>query len=155
MARTSVLPSDPVAKKAWDTKVSVSATKDGFWSGKMTGTEDQQLPGVIKVDLEKNKSGDELTIVLAGKLRAGPVYGNEKAEGTEERITTFTDKIKIDKLRKFVNAGDIMTEKRTAFSMLSLASSRLSDFAAEFWDEVHFAYASGTAGTAENMLHVW
>lgn len=152
MARTQILPTDPAAKKVWSTEVAVDATKKGYWSGKMEGTESQSMPIVRKTELESG-AGDEVTVQLVAKLRGQPVQGAEKLEGREMRLKHYTDKLRIDKFRNGVNVGDIMDQKRVVFNLRDQAKARLSDYIAEVDDELAFMYLSGARGVGAEIQH--
>lgn len=151
MARTQVLPTDPGAVKVWAAKVAVDAANKMYY-GKMTGTEADALPIVTKTELESGP-GDEVTTYLIAKLRGKPVEGDEKGEGREDKLTHYTHKMRIDKMRKLVNVGDIMTQKRVKFAIDEQVRNRLSDYMAEVEDQRITMYASGARGVGEEITH--
>lgn len=153
MARTQILPTDPGALKAWSADVAISATKKSFWGSKMTGRELESYPWVQKYDLEANKSGTEVTIYLIKKLQGRPVEGQEKLEGREMKMTHTTDVLRIEKMRQGVNVGDLMDEKRVAYSIATQARARLSDYIAEVEDELKSMYLSGGRGVGTEFIH--
>ena len=151
MARTSILPSDPVAVKVWSGKVAVDAMKKSFWA-KMTGGEDEAMPVVAKSDLESGP-GDEVTTTLIAKLRGQPIQGDEKGEGREQRLSHYTHKMRIDKHRQLVNVGDVMAQKRVRHNIAAQVRARLSDYMAEVQDEQCHMTACGSRGVGDEIQH--
>ena len=151
MARYQVLPTDPAAVKVWAAKVAIDAAKKSFWAA-MTGTEAQALPCVTKTDLESGP-GDEVTTTLIAKIRGKPIEGSEKGEGREQKLSHYTQKMRIDKHRQLVNVGDVMTQKRVNFDIGEQVRARLSDYMAEVSDEQAFMTAAGTRGVGSEVQH--
>lgn len=149
--KTTVLPTDPGAVKVWSAKVAVD-TVNKMYFGKMTGSESDAMPVVNKTDLESGP-GDEVTTYLIAKLRGKPVEGDEKGAGREDKLTHYTHKFRIDKFRKLVNCGDVMTQKRVKFDIDEQVRNRLSDYLAEINDQRITMYASGGRGTGNEIVH--
>ncbi len=152
MARTTILPTDPGAVKAFNASVAVDVAKKSYFNSKMAGSETQKLPIVVKTDLESG-AGDEVTCYLIKKLQGRPAQGSEKLEGREMRLQHYTDKLRIDKFRNGVNVGDVMDQKRVKYSIRSQARDRLSDYIAEIEDELTMMYAAGARGTGGEIQH--
>lgn len=151
MAKTRVLPTDPEAVKRWSDKVAID-TANKMYFGKMTGSEADALPVVTKMDLESGP-GDEVTTTLIVKIVGKPIEGSEKAEGREKKLTDYTHKMRIDKIRQLVNVGDIMTQKRVGWSVAEQVRNRLSDYMAEIADQNITMYASGARGVGDEITH--
>lgn len=151
MARTQVLPTDPAARKVWSGKVAIDAVKKSFVA-KMTGSEADAMPFVAKTDLESGP-GDEVTTTLIAKLRGKPIEGSEKGEGREQKLSHYTHKMRIDKMRQLVNVGDVMTQKRVGYNVAAQVKARLSDYMAEVNDELGIMYAAGGRGTGDEIMH--
>ena len=149
MAKTTVLPTDPGAVKQWETEVSVEQIKKSQFT-KMTGSEKFALPVIRKTSLESGP-GDEVTCYLIAKMTGKPREGAEKIAGFEDKLNHFTDKMRIDKHRKAVNAGDVMDQKRVPFDIAENCKSRLSDWAAEVHDEQIVMTASGSRGMGDEI----
>ena len=152
MARTQILPSDPGAVKVYSASVAVDVAKKSYFNSKMAGTETQKLPVLVKTDLESG-AGDEVTCYLVAKLRGRPAQGAEKLEGREMRLSKYTDKLRVDKFRNGVNVGDVMDQKRVKWSIKSQARDRLSDYIAEFEDEMTMMHAAGARGVGAEIQH--
>lgn len=150
MARTTILPTDAGAVKAYSAKVSLDSTKKSYFGSKMTGMEEQKLPIVQKTDLEAG-AGDEVTLYLIKKLTGRPAQGSEKLEGREMRLSHYTDKLRVDKFRNGVNVGDVMDQKRVHYSIRAQARERLTDYIAEVEDELLMMYAAGARGVGDEI----
>jgi N4-gp56 family major capsid protein len=151
MARTTILPTDPSAVKAWAAEVALDSKKKTFFN-KMTGKEGSSMPVVIKTDLESGP-GDEVTTTLIAKIKGKPVEGAEKLAGRAQRLSNASHKMKIDKHRQAVNVGDIMDQKRVNWSITQQAKDRLSDYLAEIMDEQCTMTVSGSRGTGTEIQH--
>lgn len=152
MARTTILPTDPGAVKAFNASVAVDVAKKSYFNSKMAGSETQKLPIVVKTDLESG-AGDEVTCYLIKKLVGRPAQGSEKLEGREMRLQHYTDKLRIDKFRNGVNVGDVMDQKRVKYSIRAQARDRLSDYIAEVEDELTMMFAAGARGVGDEIQH--
>lgn len=153
MARTLFGSSGAGTPKRWSTKAMSEIAKKSYFVSRMTGSEDDLLPVVLRNDLESGP-GDEVTVYLVAKIQGLPIQGNDKAEGREKRLTDYTDKIRIDRMRQPVNVGDIMAQKRRPYNLRTQATARIGDFWAEYLDEELFAHASGQRGTGANFHHI-
>lgn len=151
MGRTTILPTDPAAIKAWSAKVAIDSRKKSFWD-KMTGGEDAALPVVSKTELESGP-GDEVTTTLIAKLRGQPIQGDEKGLGREQKLSHHTHKMRIDKHRQLVNVGDVMAQKRVKHNIAAQCRARLSDYIAEVVDEQCHMTASGARGVGDEITH--
>lgn len=151
MAVTTVLPTDAGAVKVWNAEVALDAVNKMYFT-KMTGTEADALPVLVKTDLEAGP-GDEVTSYLIAKFVGKPVEGSEKGEGREDKLTNYTHKMKIDKHRKLVNCGDIMTQKRTPWQIQEQVKARLGDYWAEVNDQQITMHASGARGVGSEVTH--
>lgn len=151
MARTTILPTDPSAVKAWAAEVALDSKKRTFFN-KMTGKEGSFMPVINKTDLESG-AGDEVTTTLVAKIVGKPVEGNEKLAGRAQRLSRATHKMKIDKHRQAVNVGDGMDQKRVNFNLQSQAKDRLSDYLAEIYDEQITMTACGNRGSGTEVQH--
>lgn len=151
MARTTILPTDPGAMKVWSAKVAVDTANKMYFT-KLTGGEDMALPVVTKTELESGP-GDEVTTYLIVKLTGKPIEGPEKGEGREDKLSHYTHKMRIDKMRKLVNVGDIMTQKRVPWQIAAQVRNRLSDYLAEISDQMITMYASGARGVGAEINH--
>jgi len=151
MARTTILPTDPSAVKAWAAEVALDSKKKTFFN-KMTGEEGSSMPVIRKTDLEKGP-GDEVTTTLVAKIVGKPVEGNEKLAGRAKAMSSATDKMRIDKHRQAINVGDGMDQKRVNFNLQQQAKDRLSDYLAEVYDEQITMHACGNRGSGTEITH--
>lgn len=145
--------SGPGSVKRFSPRVMYEISKNSFFVSRMTGKEDQKLPILLKTDLESGP-GDELTMYLAAKIVGRPVQGKEKAEGRQQALNDYTDRIKIDVNRQPVDVGDIMDQKRRPYDLRMSATTRIGEYWAEYLDEEFFCQLSGQRGIGENIQHL-
>ncbi len=153
MAETLFSSSGPGAVKKWSPKAMYEIAKQSYFVSRMTGPESSRLPVCLKNDLEQGP-GDELTMYLAAKLVGRPVQGKEKAEGRQQAINDYTDKIKIDVNRMPVDVGDLMDQKRRPYDLRQSVIYRIGEYWAEYMDEEFFVQLSGQRGTGSNIQHL-
>lgn len=151
MARTTILPTDPSAVKVWAGEVALDSKKKTYFN-RFTGAEGTAMPIVTKTELEKGP-GDEVTTTLIAKIVGKPVEGNEKLAGRAKKLSSATDKMRIDKHRQAINCGDVMDQKRVNYSIDQQAKDRLSDWLAEVCDEQVTMTIAGNRGTGTEIQH--
>lgn len=148
--RTVVPFGDAKAQKKWSGKLFIDTNKKSYWARKFVGESENAVIQRL-TDLESGP-GDRVSFDLSVQLRQKPVYGDNRAEGKEEQLKFFTDEVVIDQLRHPVSAGGRMTRKRTAHDLRNVAKERLSDYWAQFIDEMNFIYLSGARGINEDFI---
>ena len=150
MTQTVVAFGDPKAQKKWSGALFIDITRKSYFDRKFIGTDDtfciQRL-----TDLE-SEAGDTITFDLSVRLRNAPTYGDQRLEGKEENLRFFSDQVKIDQMRHGVSAGGKMSRKRTAHNMRQIGKNRLSDYWAQFNDQMIFIYLSGARGLNEDFI---
>lgn len=152
MARTSVLPTDPQARKAWSMKVANDAVKESFWS-KHIGPEGSKSIIVKKTDLDSG-AGDEVTTTLVAKLRGAPVTEGQKLAGKEMRLDFATHKMRVNVVRQGVNVGTKMDQKRTDVNLRVNGRKRLTDYIKELYEEYIAAAMAGSRGVGTEFQHL-
>lgn len=149
MGQTIVGFSDPKAEKKWSGKLFVETTKKSYFE-RFTGKDDNSIIQ-RKTEVESD-AGDRIVFDLSVQLRGKPTAGDDRLQGKEEGLKFFQDEIIIDQLRKSVSAGGKMTRKRTAHNLRQVAKDRLSDYWAQYMDEINFIYLSGARGINEDFI---
>ena len=149
MGQTVIPFGDPKAQKKWSGQLFVETTKKSYFE-RFIGT---STNSVIqrKTDLESD-AGDRISFDLSVQLRGAPTSGDDRLKGKEEALKFYTDEVIIDQLRKSVSAGGKMTRKRTAHDLRQVAKDRLSEYWAQYIDELNFIYLSGARGINEDFL---
>lgn len=150
MAETVIPFGSKLAQKKWSGKLFIDTLHKSYWNQRFVSTDDN-APIQRLTDLEAS-AGDKIQFDLSVQLRGRPVYGDNKAEGTEEDLKFFSDEVAIDQMRHPVSLGGRMTRKRTAHDLRTIGKNRLSDYWAKFMDEMHFIYVSGARGANEDFL---
>ena len=141
---------DPKAQKKWAGRLFIDTAKKSYFTRKFVGEGENSLIQ-RKTELDSD-SGDRISFDLSVQLRGRPVRGDNKAKGTEESLKFFTDEVIIDQIRHPVSAGGRMTRKRTVYDLRSVAKDRLSDYWAQYLDELHFIYLSGARGINQDFI---
>lgn len=150
--RTTVLPTDPQARKMWTLAVHADSVKEMFW-GRHMGPEGSRALVVRKTDLE-SKAGDEVTTTLVAKLRGRPVREGEKLEGKEMRLDFATHKMRINTHRQGVNCGTQMDAQRMGTNMGTMGRERLKDYIQELTEESIAAAVAGARGVGDEFQHL-
>lgn len=149
MGQTVIPFGDPKAQKKWSGQLFVETTKKSYFE-RFIGTSENSIIQ-RKTELDSD-AGDRISFDLSVQLRGRPTSGDNRLKGKEESLKFFTDEIIIDQLRKSVSAGGKMTRKRTAHDLRKIAKERLSDYWAQYIDEMNFIYLSGARGINEDYL---
>lgn len=149
MGQTVIPFGDPKAQKKWSGQLFVETTKKSYFE-RFIGTSENSVIQ-RKTDLESD-AGDRISFDLSVQLRGAPTSGDDRLKGKEEALKFYTDEVIIDQLRKSVSAGGKMTRKRTAHDLRQVAKDRLSDYWAQYIDELNFIYLSGARGINEDFL---
>ena len=165
MARTVIPVGDPKAVKIFSALLAKETPGQSFWVSKFAGPKfmkrgdgnylstDPNAPIQILRDLE-SAAGDTISFDLVAKLRGAGVEGDDQLAGKEEKLIFYTDEVKIDQKRHGVDTGGRMSKKRTVHDMRTIAKDMLSQWVAQWYDEVITCYAAGTRGigTAQWLL---
>ena len=139
---TTVGVNSPQAVKRLSTALAVDFAKQLWWK-KFIGTSENSIVQE-KVEMKKD-AGDRVVFDLSMRLRGKPVYGDNRAQGKEEKLDFLQDEIIIDQMRKPVSGGGRMTRQRTLHNLRQITKDRAATYCAEWLDEVMFVYASGDA----------
>ena len=147
--QTHVGVNDPKAVKRWATSLAVDVAKQQYFKRFTSKSENSIIQE--KVELQTD-AGDMISFDLSMRLREKPTFGDDRIVGKEEALNFYTDKVLIDQVRKSASAGGRMSRKRTLHDFRKVAKARASEYAAEWLDELHFAYLSGGLGVNEDAL---
>jgi N4-gp56 family major capsid protein len=151
MARTTILPTDPLKRKAWQAKVAEDSIKDQYFS-RMEGEEGSDSPVVRKTDLEAGK-GDEVVTALVAKLRGTPITEGKKLAGQEFRLQNASHTMRINEFRHGVNVGARIEQSRVGYNLKKQGRDRLTDYIAEMYEEVIAMAANGGRGVGPEIQH--
>lgn len=148
MAESTVRVNDPKAIKRWSAKLAVDVARESFWQSKMMSAgADPVTPVEKKTELEKKKSGDQISYELSLQMRMKPVRGQEKLAGREDKLRWSTANVYIDLVRGGIQAGDEMSEQRTLHDLRETAKNRQKEWWTRVFDEDFFMYAAGARGS--------
>jgi N4-gp56 family major capsid protein len=149
MGQTTIPFGDPKAQKKWSGQLFVETTKKSYFD-RFEGTSENSVIQQ-KTDLESD-AGDRISFDLSVQLRGRPTAGDDRLKGNEEALKFYTDEVIIDQIRKSVSAGGKMSRKRVAHDLRKVAKDRLSDYWAQYIDELKFIYLSGARGMNEDFI---
>ena len=150
MTTTNIPFGHPQAQKRWSGKLAVETNKKSYFTKKFIGEDDNSVIQ-RKTELESDV-GDRVSFDLSVMLRNRPTAGDNRVKGKEENLRFFTDEVIIDQLRHPVSAGGKMSRKRTAHDLRRVAKDRLSDYWAQYIDELMFIYLSGARGINQDFI---
>lgn len=150
--RTTVLPTDPSARKLWTLAVHTDSVHEAYW-GRHMGPEGSRAIVVRKTDLESG-AGDEVTTTLVAKLRGRPVREGEKLEGNEMKLDFATHKMRINTHRQGVNCGTAMDARRMGKNLGQIGRERLKDYIKELYEEYIAAAGAGSRGVGPEFVHL-
>ncbi len=149
MAQTVIPVGDPRAVRRWSSLLSAEMLSQQYFAKKFVGTGDNSI--IQEKKEVENDAGDIVSFDLSAQLRGTPVTGDNKALGADENLRFLTDEIRVDQLRKPVSSGGRMTRKRTLHNLRTVARDRLSEYWAEWKDQMMFIYLSGSRGINQDF----
>lgn len=152
MARTTVLPSDPIKRKAWATKV-IDDSSNELYFARMIGPEDSASAIVKKIDVQKG-SGDEIVTTLSAQFRGPPVIEGQKLEGKEFRLQHAAHTMRINEYRHGVNLGARIEQARVGHSLPAVGRRRLTDYIKSVTEETIACAMSGARGTGNEIKNL-
>lgn len=139
---TNIGVNSPQAVKRWAIALATDTEKQMYFSRFIGLTENSIIQQ--KTELEED-AGDEIAFDLNMRLRGEMTFGDNVVEGSEEALTFYQDKVRIDQARKGASGGGKMTRQRTLHNLRQLAKDRTAEYMAEWIDEGFFVYLSGDA----------
>ena len=131
----------PLAVKRWRGLLATLFDQESYF----TRFTDRGENSIIQelTDLE-DEAGDTIKFDLSTRLFGEAIYGDDTAEGNEEKLTFYQDEVSIDQVRHPVSLGGRMSRKRTVHDLRKLGKDRLGEWMAAWKDEAFFSYLSGT-----------
>jgi N4-gp56 family major capsid protein len=149
MARTTVLPTDPVKRKAWSSYVAEDSWKEMYWS-RLEGPEGSDAAVVRKTDLEKGR-GDEIVTTLIAKFRGTPITEGKKLAGSEFRIQSHAHTMRINEFRHGVNLGARIEQQRVGHNLARHGREQLKNYLKTIYEEVIAMAANGARGVGDEI----
>jgi N4-gp56 family major capsid protein len=153
MARTVVGLNDPKAVKRYSLDLATDVPKEMYFGPRFISTgKVPTLPVQQLMELESNK-GEVINFDLSVQLRGAPVEGSATAKGKEEGLDFYSDSLYIDKVRKGIDCGDSMDQKRTLHDLRKVGKARQSEYWSRLFDEILFIYLSGARGINPDFIY--
>jgi len=166
MAVTNIPAGSPLAVKIFSAQLFKYSLGDSFWISRFADTNfiprgrkpklistSEEMPIQILRDLERTQ-GDTITYDVFVDLKGDGIYGDDRLEGNEKSLTSYTDQVSIDQIRQGVSAGGAMSRKRTKHDLRLEARRKLARWFARYFDEAITFYLAGRRGisTAQHVL---
>lgn len=149
MSETTFGLNHPLAVSVWSKELANEAFRQTY-IGKFIGqTEDSLIQE--KTDLKK-QAGDNLTCGLSVQLQGDGIEGDATAEGNEEAMQFYDDKLYINQLRHQVKIKGRMTEKRVPYNLRDLAKRRLGEWWARRMDTAFFNQVCGNTAVTDTRF---
>jgi len=137
---------DALRSEMWAKELYANVMDNLYFTNKnMMGTGDNNLVKV-KDDLVKS-NGDAINFGITYKLSGDGITGDETAEGNEEAITPYHQKVAIDFIRNQVRLTGKLDEKKNSYDMRSDAKNKLSIWLQEYIERQIFMKAGGVTTT--------
>jgi N4-gp56 family major capsid protein len=151
MARTTVIPTDPLKRKAWSAQVAADSTKEQYYS-RLIGPEGSYSAIIKKTDAEKGAT-DEIVTALVAKLRGAPVIEGQKLAGREFRLQHASHTMRINEWRQGVNIGARIDQSRIGYNLRKQGREKLTDYIKEMTEEVITMVMCGARGVGDEIQH--
>lgn len=144
MAKSVVGVADARAVKRYGAALVHETSQGSFTMRNLTST-DGSMPIHRLTNLE-SQAGDQLTVDIYHRLTSQGQYEDVNLVGTQEKLTSDTMTMLINQVSNGVNAGSIMSRKRTIWNHREIAMSKQKEWWSRWYDEMFFIYAAGTRG---------
>lgn len=115
------------------------------------GAEMANAPIVVMNDLTKSE-GDTVSFDIYMQLTGRATFGDDNLEGNLESLDAYQDEITINQVRKGVDVGGRMTNKRTVNDQRAVARQKLTEWFAQLVDQTCFTNLAGKRGTNPFVL---
>lgn len=160
MAQTTVGINDPKAVKRFAGALFTASVPTSFWGKNMMANvnsdgktgQGANAPLCIVNDLT-SQAGDLVSFDLYAQLTGRPTFGDDNLEGNLEKLDAFTDEIRINQVRKGVDAGGLMSRKRTVNDHRAISKDKLAEYNRTYFDQACFTTLAGARGVSAD-LHI-
>jgi len=109
------------------------------------GAQMANAPIVVLNDLTKSE-GDTVGYDLYMQITGRATFGDDNLEGNLESLDAYSDEITINQVRKGVDVGGRMTNKKTVNDQRAIAQQKLTEWFAQFVDQTVFTNLAGKRG---------
>ena len=109
------------------------------------GAEMANAPIAVLNDLTKAE-GQSISYDIYMQLTGRATYGDDNLEGNLESLEAYSDEITINQVRKGVDVGGRMSNKKTLNDQRSIARQKLTEWFAQFVDQTVFTNLAGKRG---------
>lgn len=154
MAKANSIPfGSPLAKKAFGGAMFTSTIAKSWVMKNLIenanrvdkGAQMANAPIAVLNDLTKSE-GDTVSYDLYMQITGRATFGDDNLEGNLEALDAYSDEITINQVRKGVDVGGRMTNKRTVNDQRAIAQQKLTEWFAQFVDQTVFTNLAGKRG---------
>lgn len=153
MGKTAFATNNALTKKVYEEKLFRDSVKESYFSKFMGNTASAMVQ--TKTQLEKGK-GDQIYFGIRMRLTGAGVTSGTQLEGNEERLTTYSASVSLERYRHAVRDDGALTRQRAVFDIDTESEQSIRDWGAEKIDSLCFTaalanptkifYRDGTAG---------
>lgn len=160
MAQTNVGVNSQQAVKRFRGALFGASIPTSFWGRNMMANANSEgktgqganAPLCVVNDLT-SQAGDTVSYDLYAQLTGRATFGDDNLEGNLEKLDAYTDEIKINQVRKGVDAGGLMSRKRTLNDQRVIAKEKLAEYNRAYFDQACFTTIAGARGVSPE-LHI-
>jgi N4-gp56 family major capsid protein len=160
MAQTNVGVNSPQAVKRFRGALFGASVPTSFWGKNMMANANSEgktgqganAPLCVINDLT-SQAGDLVAYDLYAQLTGRATFGDDNLEGNLEKLDSYSDEIRINQVRKGVDAGGLMSRKRTINDQRVIAKDKLAEYNRSYFDQACFTTIAGARGVSTD-LHI-
>lgn len=135
MAKTTVLTGDALTKKLWEEVLFRDTLKEAYFSRFMGKSSDDLAQ--VKEDLIKEK-GDKITFGIRMRLTGTGVISGQTLEGNEEKLTTYSFNVSLERYRNAVRDAGALDRQRPVYDMDQESRDAIKGWGSEKIDQLSF-----------------
>lgn len=135
MAKTTVLTGDLLTKKLWEETLFRDTLKEAYFSRFMGKSSDDLAQ--VKEDLVKEK-GDKITFGIRMRLTGTGVVSGQTLEGNEEKLTTYSFYVTLERYRNAVRDAGALDRQRPIYDMDQESRDAIKGWGVEKIDQLSF-----------------
>jgi len=147
MAHTTIETGNALAPVIVQKKMFLETKKDSYF-GKFFSTSGD-MPVFEQTDFLKQK-GEKMTFGIIPRLTGEAITGNTTAKGKEEKLTTYSFSVTLDRQRKPIMDDGALTRQRFVGDIPSTLQSSLTTWGAEYIDQ---ACMNALVASATNITY--
>ena len=135
-----------IEAKSFISKNSGPAPKQSDAEAKMKGQTPPGYPVVRVTDLSQT-AGGSISVDAFDTISGKPIMGDRNAEGKGEKLSSSTQLVYINKMRKVVDAGGEMAQQRTLHNLRGIAMAQLQGWFPRAQSQAAMVHMAGGRGS--------